>query len=124
MAYGFTYTAERVGKGYLYTINESELGTTDEWGPIFVPVEGRIVRLDVEKVSGSGTAFTPILGKTSGFTADTNDQVAVAAQDAHPSEVLSVPYTSPTRELYGRTTPDAGSDNVVETLLLIVPDAV
>jgi hypothetical protein len=100
----------------------SEWSTADLSDPI--PESGIIMRLQAEKTTGTAATIRPRLGKKTGWTTGTIDdigQIAVAA--AYVNEAIGVPYgfkAGAKPILYGRSTPNAGSNNVVETQITIV----
>ena len=104
---------------YMIEVTETDAAAASEW-QITVPSIGEILLYQATLVSGSGTTIQPRVGKSSGWSDDTQDHVggqdtaAAAIHDATP-----LPYALAGATMYGRSTVDAGADNEVTTLLVI-----
>lgn len=96
--------------------------TSSEEAVIDVPENAIIVRFTATLTGGTGTTINPVIGRASGFTADTQDQVLAApGAAAHIDVTGPFYYYSEKGTLYVKTAPDAGTDNAVSYELLIIP---
>ena len=140
MAYAATVTVNRytqAGRKYVkVSVTETECATTSEWttsganpsygsgyARSFVPTVGRIVSRKVNKTSGTAATVAQVLGKATGVTAAGVNSIAVEGAAAAINSILEIPYTLVGGVLYGRSTPDAGTDNAITTEIVIMEGA-
>lgn len=118
MAYTATVTVTRPGNGdYQITINETDCGPTSEAVITGVPVEGTVRRQMCILNSGTAATINPVLGTQTNpvgtpYVAVQN-LTAAALVDTQGAATYTTPG-SPT--LYHRSQPNAGTDNVVQTV--------
>lgn len=126
MAYSFgtpsvSSTVRQDGRTeFLVIISETECAATSEWSVSGLPSTGTITSYHAVKVSGTATTLQPMLSRT---TAPASTQIGWIGQQA--SAAASVHDNTSTRyrnltTLYGRSTPDAGTNNVITTEIVIV----
>lgn len=134
MAYAATVTITRTthrgARAYRVLVTETECATASEWntssatGSVTgrtptLPPNGRIVRVKVYKISGSATTVAPVLARATGITAAGLNALAVFSAASSVDDSTGVPYSGGST-LYGRSTPDAGTDNAITTDILIL----
>jgi hypothetical protein len=85
-----------------------------------LPKRGIIKRFTATLTGGTGTTINPTIGRASGFSANTQNQVLAAPGAAAHIDAGPVYYFSEDGPLYVVATPDAGTDNAVSYELLIV----
>ena len=113
---------ERSGNETIIRITETGVGVADEFGPFTVPQIGVITAFKQELISGTATGTSPALGRRAGFGLNSLDDIASGLNTAgNPSHNGQSPvrYFSPGGEMWLRSTPDAGSDNIIETEIYI-----
>ena len=138
MAYAATVTVLRSMSGgrrrYTVTVTETECATTSEWSTAAstggatgvsytLPTVGRIVSRKVNKVSGTAATVAQVLGRTTGITAVGVESVAVEAAASAINSIIEIPFALPGGVLFGRSTPDAGTNNVITTEIVIMEGA-
>lgn len=142
MAYAATVTitpvsAIRGQNAWLIRVDETGGTTTGEWttasGVSGVTVTGSkgwgrvitIVSRIVAKVSGTGVTYAPIWARITGAIASTSpdylDGFSAAATINDGARLIR--GLNESCDIYGRTNPDAGTNNVVTTELVIVEGA-
>ncbi|MEQ1494511.1 MAG: hypothetical protein ABL912_01955 [Novosphingobium sp.] len=138
MAYSTSITYEsilRVGgkRTHRYKIVETEASASDQWRldqtaagvptGFPTPPTGRVVLLQAEVTSPGGRTIRTRLGKASGWTEDTYDDIdGPAAAAAYLFEATPLPYAfdpQVTPVMFGRSNASAGADNSIRTLLVI-----
>lgn len=125
MAYAATTNVEKRTisgrRHYIVTISESDASATDEWSVDGLPNIGTILLYQATLESGTGTTIQPKLGKVTGWTQATQDDITEqASAAAHVKDQTPVRYVLEAgHQLFGISTVDAGADNVVETVLVI-----
>lgn len=102
---------------------ETGLTTTSEWSVACPFVSGEITLYRAALTSGSGSTIQPAVGTATGFTSaatddDFADQIATAA--ATINDGTSLKFSGARGHLYGKTTPDSGTNNAAWTRLTIV----
>lgn len=126
LAYTATKTVENAnvnGRAYtVWTIVETDVGVTDEW-EIDVPTVGIITLFEcvLATATSTGTTVQPEIGSVSAWTDDTLDEVDV--QDTAAARINDQTFSAfvaPAGKLYGRSTPDAGTDNDITTRITIM----
>jgi hypothetical protein len=110
-------------------VEESEVAAGSEYAitngsGIDLPRSGYIAHVQAELVSGTAATIQPRWGQASGWSDDTASAIdgLDTAADYH-AEGVALPFTlAPTGvpTIYGRSTPNAGSDNVVKTRITIL----
>ena len=108
---------------WLVDVAETGAAAASEWSVVGVPVVGTITHYEVTLGAGAGTTVQPVLGMAATWTTATQDVIAEqAAAAAHILDNTAVPYAlaKGTSTIYGRSTVDAGSDNVVTTRFVII----
>jgi len=134
MAYAFNVTSFKTTAGNgqtatLFKIEEIDVGTTDEYNFV-APTYGTIVKVTSELVSGAGANITPIIGMATGDVADTFEEIfefPAAGAFVSPTDKIgyagSRAFISPPQNvgpIHVRSRPNAGADNVVTTIIIIV----
>ena len=121
----------------LYRIVETNVAAATEYTLNPVPTYGTIVKFTAELVGGTAATIKPIVGGIAGFTADTVEEVFDT-----PTAAAFINRVGPTNEvgylggpfvgtgvvtntgyLAIRSTPNAGADNEVHTLIVILHGA-
>lgn len=135
MAYSATITKTEEfvdGRRHIHLeIVEADLGTTDEWSwgnaaGEDLPKKGTITHFQstLATATSTGTTIQPRIGNETGHANDTQGEVTrQASAAAHINDQGLVRYTIPDGQrpaFFVRTTPDAGSDNDVTTIMTIV----
>lgn len=135
MAYAASITITRIhtarGRGYRVLVTETEASSTSEWNTgnvtadaagrkITLPTQGRIVLRKVYKTTGTASSVAPVYAKATGITAAGVDAIAVTSAATSVDDGTSIPFSLPGGVLYGRSTPDAGSDNGITTEIVII----
>ena len=121
----FTVNGRRV---VVVSFTETEAAAASEWTipGDKIPRVGLIKVINATKIAGTGTTIRPTLGRKSGWTAATQDDIGqvAASAAAHIRDVVGMPYNlSSVDNLYGRSTPnDAAADHTIQTELVIVED--
>jgi hypothetical protein len=125
----FKTTAGNGQTATLYKIVETSVQASTEYS-IVAPTFGTIVAFKAQLVSGTGATIKPILGTATGFTADTFEEIAdTATAAAYINDVTVIPYAlgnafvaSPQNvgTMTIRSTPNAGTNNAVTTIIVIV----
>lgn len=120
MAHSWTQVTARDGNRLIITIQEDEVGTSSEWGPIRVPPGCRHKRTKATLVSGTATTIASTIGNRPSFTASTQgEELSVSTPAAHIDDSTEFDCGFPYGKMYGRSTPDSGSDNVVTTEIIL-----
>lgn len=110
-------------------IEETEAAAASEYtitngSGIDLPRSGKICHVQAYKVSGSAATIQPRWGQASGWSDDTSDAIdGLDTAAAYHSEGVELPYTlapTGTPTIYGRSTVNAGADNVVRTRITIL----
>ena len=106
---------------FVYAWSDSGVDSGSEAVIENVPRQGCIVRYKATLTGGSGSTINPRIGRTAGFSANTQDQVVAApGAAAFIDQTGPFYYSSSTGKLYINITPDSGTDNAVAHELLIV----
>ena len=105
------------------TFAETGATSTDEWSVQMPSPAWRLVSYKATKTSGTATTINPKLGKASGWTASTQDDMGLnsstAAHINDQTELLLM--LEDTSILYGVSQTDGGStDNAISTELVFV----
>ena len=136
MAYAATVTVDRftqAGRRYVkVTVTETECATTSEWSTASanpgygsgyartsIPAVGRIVSRKVNKTAGTAATVAQVLGRVTGITAAGVNSIAVESAATSINSVTEIPYSLVGGVLFGRSTPDAGTDNSITTEIVI-----
>lgn len=136
MAYAATVRVNPAGydRGrpmFTVTVTEVEASSTSEWSTasavddsgrsVTLPREFTIVRQKVDKTAGTAATVAPVLAKATGITAAGPNSLSTqtAAASIDDAARYACRLTS-SRILYGRNTPNTGSDNSITTEILIV----
>ena len=118
------HRTEGNGKCITVVITELEVSSTDEAGPIDLGMDRfRVLRQSTVKVSGSATTLNPILGRATNPTGKTvlvENETPGDPIDNSPSPPVSC--WAPAKNLYHRSKPNIGSDNVIYTEYHIIKD--
>ena len=113
---------------WVITIAETEAAATSEWSVEGLPACGTITHYQSTITSGTGVSIAPKIGKVTGWTASTQNEVmpqltAAAHHNRSAPQVYTLPTTA---KLFGRSGVNAGTDNVILTVMVItegqVPD--
>jgi len=125
MAYAFTNTVTKMGPGkWELLIEETDAAATSEAAITEgdIPPHGVVTRQECQLDSGTGTTVDPVLGVV---TNPAGDDVTVA-NDSAASSVSNLqsggaPFLCRSASnLFHRSNPDAGTDNVITTRYTIV----
>lgn len=122
MAYAFTTNdGVRSGKRLIITVKETDAASSSEWGPIRVPKAFRVKRITCTLDSGSGTTVAPTLGSASGWSASSQQEIvgAPTTPAAHIDDATEFDASAPHGLLYGKSGVDSGSDNVIDTTIIL-----
>lgn len=127
MAYAATATVAEnrtiSGRRYVVvTISESDASATDEWSVQLPFSVGQIVLYNATLTGGAGNTINPRLGRASGWTANTQDDLATnnsTAANIQDQSKLAF-YIDSGGTLYGVSQVDTGTDNTIETEIHIV----
>lgn len=113
----------------LYKIVETSVQASTEY-TIVTPTFGTIVAFKAQLVSGTGATIKPTIGIAASFTADTFEEISdTATAAAFINDITVIPYAlanafvaSPqnTGNMTIRSTPNAGTNNAVTTIIVIV----
>ena len=122
MAYAFSTSIDQLGNQLVVTIAESDCGSTDEATIALDFSRGRVIKQACSKTSGTATTVNPVLGTAAAPAGNT----IIIANDTADDPVANVvqggmPFIT-NGTLYHRSQPDAGADNVVESIYYIVKD--
>lgn len=135
MAYAATVVIEPVGSArgrgqFAVTVTETECEATSEWSTtnatnaagqrVSLPKTFRIVGQKVTKTAGTATTVAPVLARATGVTAVGVNSISIQAAAAAIDDASQYRAYLPSQVLYGRSTPNAGTDNSITTQLLIV----
>lgn len=124
MAFVVTRTVETISgrRHYRIKISETAIDGTSEWSVDNLPEVATMVDYKATLLSGTASTIQPALGAAAAWVANTQDDIAVQqAAAAHVNDQTRVRMIIPTgNSLYGRTTPDAGADNNVDTEFVII----
>ena len=135
MAYAATVTIKRftvTGRRHFQVlITESEAGAATETAlvdsagtsaDVQLPAVGRIAWVKATLTGGSGTTIDPRIGRASGWTASTQDDIHEnGAAAAHIATEPNAPSTlGADADLYWQSVVDAGADNTTSIELMIV----
>lgn len=128
MAYAATVAVSYKGavngrETFLVTITETEAAAASEWSVTGLPDIGTITHYQATLTAGSGATINPILGKAASFSADTQNHIATNTNTAvHINDGARTPYTlqGGAGTIYGRSTVNAGADNSISTLFVVV----
>lgn len=124
MAYGKTITRKDKtisGVRYaIYTVVETDAAAASEFKidafPFFVAT---LVKYKVTHVSGTGATVNPTLGKSTGWTADTQDDIGTnTTTAAHIDDETHLSFDLPVSEIFVKSTVNAGTDNVIHTTMI------
>jgi hypothetical protein len=122
-SYTVTRTVASVGGVRYFHVTIVELNTEpgSEWEATGLPINGKILLAIVTIKAGSASTVQPFLSRASGgTTTDPNFISQQSAAAAYVNDQTSVRYAGLTNgTLYGKSVPDAGSDNAIQTDLLI-----
>jgi hypothetical protein len=106
---------------------ETEVGVASQWAVLasdtHLPRCGTITLIKVSATYTTATTVQPAVGRTTGWTANTSahfGQVSAAAAFINDASGLRFDFGNNPRTLYGRTTPNAGSDTSTTVELTIV----
>jgi isoaspartyl peptidase/L-asparaginase-like protein (Ntn-hydrolase superfamily) len=120
MAYSATPTVTALNTGhYLVDINETDVGVADSTTVSGLPKVGSVMRVSSSIVSGAGTTVAPVLSTSTTFTGSDVILEATAAATVDEVQTDGVPYVLTDGKFYHQATPDAGSNNVIQTRYLV-----
>ena len=130
MAYAFTATATPQStvlgeqRQVVVTIVEADAAAASEWSVTLPWRLGTIVSYKATLATGTstGTTINPALGRATGWTASTQDDIATNdTTAAHINDQTHLGFQlSAGNVLYGVSTVDAGTDNDITTEIVIV----
>lgn len=133
MAYASSVVLTSVGYDngrplFALTVTETECASTSEWNTsnavdgsgrrVTLPKQIRIVSQKVNKTAGTAATVAPVLARATGITAIGKDSVSVQAAAAAIDDASCYSRYLPSQILYGRSTPNAGTDNSITTEIL------
>jgi hypothetical protein len=103
------------------TVTNATSGIT---GTLNIPKRGTVLCMQSTLVSGTGTEILPAFGKSTGFSLTGQSLIAVAsAASLNVYEIAPARYTYDpgvtVSRLFGLSSVDAGTDNVIHTLIVI-----
>lgn len=109
-------------RAWTVTIVETDAAAASEWSVVGLPAVGTITHYQSTLVSGTGTTIAPTLGKTTGWTASTQNEISIqGTAAAHFNDQTRARYNlGTTSTIFGISTVDAGTDNVVHTTFTVV----
>lgn len=107
---------------FIVTVEETEAAQADEAIIEGLPSLGTIKLFRSTLTDGTGTTIHPGLGRSPGWAAATQDEVAqVQDAAAHVAEVSEAPYYSADGKLYLHSTPNSEeADHVISTEIIIL----
>ena len=121
MAYAAAVSVSNLGNVYVVTIAETECAATSEATISLGFPLGRVLKQACSKASGTAATVNPLLGTTAN---PANNSIVIenttAAQPV--ANVVSgggMPFVS-NGTLYHRSKPNAGTDNTIETVYIIL----
>ena len=116
MAYAAVVTVTNLGKRkWLATVVESDCSATDEAVIVGIPSTSRLLTQVVSLISGTGTTVNPVLGSAtnpSGIDLIVSNETAASSVNNIASP--AIPFVA-SANLFARSNPDAGADNVIHT---------
>ena len=113
-------TVVEVSPGHWYVdIDETEVGVDDYVVVKGLPAIGSVMRVESSIVSGTATTVAPVASTSTTFEGRDVIVQATAAAAVDEFQVEGVPFALVGGVLNHRSTPDAGSDNVIRTRYLI-----
>ena len=128
MAYIATITPEEKrisGRRYLFvTIVEADAAAASEWEIENFPFySATLIKYQATLVTATstGTTINPKLGKATGWSSDTQDDIGTnGTTAAYIDDETHIFFTCPLGSIFGVSQVDAGTDNDVQTLLVFV----
>jgi hypothetical protein len=122
MAYAFSTSIDQLGNQLVVTIAESDCGSTDEATITLDFSRGRVIKQACSKTSGTAATVNPLLGTAPNPAGNT----VVVANDSAADPVANViqggmPFLT-NGTLVHRSQPNAGADNVIESIYYIIKD--
>ncbi len=131
MPYAHPYTiVEKVRAGrrtWLITVSETLAASGSEFSIFGLPIVGTIVRYGATLTAGTGTTINPILGRASGFAANTQDWIGTqTTTGAHIADITNLRYRlTSAGTLYVRSTVNsATADHTILTEIEVVEGTV
>lgn len=130
MAYAFTVTATRTfygtKPGLLLRVEETDCGAADEWTYYDAALWLSTYTLHsifVQPTAGAAANVAPVLGRAAAFTPPSDDTIATYSSGAYLDDDTPVILRGADTGIFGRSTPDAGSDNTIVTEILLIESA-
>ena len=125
MAYAATVTITDIApqgghKAKLISIAEAETAATSEWSAAIGWAEYTIVSYRATLTAGTGTTVNPRLGRATGWTASTQDDVGTNVTTAAHIDDPTKLYVVAGPTLYGVSQVSAAADNVVATEIIVL----
>lgn len=126
MAYAFTITPNEGTFGgrrsFIVVVNETEAATADEFEIDNFPFElATLVKYKATKGAGAGATIKPKLGYTSGWTANTQDDIGTnTTTDVHIDDETHLIIRQTTGSIFVKSQVDSGADNVIDSILIFV----
>lgn len=135
MAYSATVVLTSVGHDngrpcFALTVTEVECSPTSEWNTsaavdgsgrrVTLPKQLRFVSQKVTRTGGTAATVAPVLARATGITAAGADSLSVQPAAALIDDASAYSRHLPGQVLYGRSTPNTGSDNSITTEILFV----
>lgn len=133
MAYAASITATRrwvAGRLHLrIEIAETEAAAGSEWSygdgaGEYLPEIGTITSYQAKLTAGTGTTIAPRLGKATGWSDDTQNQITqspTASAQHHDQSLVRYTAAAGARPaIFGKSTVDAAADNSIATIIELV----
>ena len=125
MAYAFTETrvTDRTQGRQSITIqiSETDAAAGSEFLLDGLPKQGRIVSYRTTLLSGTGATINPKIGISAAFVVDTQGHVGSnTTTAAHINDQVALGYASSAGKIYIRSSVNAGTNNAIDTEIVIV----
>lgn len=124
MAYTATVSSEErriSGRRYLIvTVTETEAAAASEYEVTGWPFPiATLVSFKATLTAGTGTTINPSMGKSTGWTANTQDHIGTQTTTAaHIDDDSHVTFHNGSKSLYVKSGVDAGADNSISTVIV------